>query len=121
MQVVAQPANGAKTMSPSFEKALMTLSSNFKFVHFTGTTRFIQWKQIVSNFDNSISILTNGIFHSQTVRQRLTKYWNRHVYEFVLWYNVQEMDTVDQMEIVIAGMVGRWIMYNGEIASVDGR
>ena len=40
--------------------------------------------------------------------------------EFVVRHNVREMDSINRMEIIVAGMVGRRIMYKELVSGIDG-
>lgn len=44
------------------------------------------------------------------------KHLNRYVAEFVVRYNVRERDMINQMASVVAGMVGKRLMYRNLIA-----
>ena len=41
--------------------------------------------------------------------------------EFVVRRNIREEDAIDQMAIIVAGMVGRRIMYKDLVSGEDGR
>ncbi len=47
-----------------------------------------------------------GTFHSLSV-----KHLHRYVNEFVKRHNIRELDTIDQMKHIVAGMVGRRLLY----------
>ena len=49
--------------------------------------------------------------HKGTFHKISKKHLNRYVNEFVVRPNLREEDTINQMEIVVAGMIGRRIMY----------
>ena len=46
---------------------------------------------------------------------------NRYVNEFVVRHNIREEDTINQMEIIVAGMIGRRIMCKDLVSGEDGR
>ena len=52
-----------------------------------------------------------GVYHRMSA-----KHLQRYVNEFAGRQNVREMDTLAQMQHVVAGMVGRRIMYRDLIA-----
>ena len=52
-----------------------------------------------------------GIYHKLS-----PKHLQRYVSEFAGRHNVREMDTLAQMQHVVAGMVGRQLMYKDLIA-----
>ncbi len=39
--------------------------------------------------------------------QHLHRYFN----EFVCWHNLRNLETLNQMQRNVAGMIGRWLMY----------
>ncbi len=59
--------------------------------------------------------------HKGTYHKFSKKHLHRYVNEFVVRHNVREMDTIGQMEIIVAGMVGRRIMYKELVSGEDGR
>lgn len=59
--------------------------------------------------------------HKGTYHKISKKHLNRYVNEFVVRHNIREEDTINQMEIIVAGMVGRRIMYKDLVSGIDGR
>lgn len=49
--------------------------------------------------------------HKGTYHKISKKHLNRYVKEFVVRHNIQELDTVHPMEIIVAGMINRRIIY----------
>ena len=47
------------------------------------------------------------------------KHLHRYVKEFVVRHNTREKDTIDQMQIIVGGMIGRRIMYK-DLGSSEG-
>ena len=52
-----------------------------------------------------------GVYHKLS-----PKHLQRYVSEFAGRHNIREMDTLAQMQYVVAGMVGRRLMYKDLIA-----
>ena len=59
--------------------------------------------------------------HKGTLHKISKKHLYRYVNEFVVRHNVREEDTINQMEIIVAGMIGRRIMYKDLVSGEDGR
>ena len=53
----------------------------------------------------------HGVYH-----QMSEKHLQRYVQEFAGRHNIRELDTLDQIQHVVAGMVGRRLMYRDLIA-----
>ena len=49
--------------------------------------------------------------HKGTFHKISPKHLNRYVQEFAGKHNVREKDTIDQMESMVAGMVGKRLLY----------
>ena len=49
--------------------------------------------------------------HKGTFHRLSPKHLQRYVNEFAGWHNIRERDTIDQMTAVVAGLVGRRLMY----------
>ena len=59
--------------------------------------------------------------HKGTYHKISKKHLNRYVNEFVIRHNIREEDTIRQMEILVAGMIGRRVMYRDLVSGEDGR
>ena len=59
--------------------------------------------------------------HKGTYHKMSKKHLDRYVNEFVVRHNTREHDTIDQMNILVASMVGRQLMYDDLIGGIDGR
>ena len=66
----------------------------------------------VESFWSMLKRAHKGTFHRLSV-----KHLQRYVDEFVARHNVRELDTLDQMAHVAAGMIGRRLMYRDLVAS----
>lgn len=49
------------------------------------------------------------------------KHLRRYVNEFAGRHNIRDLDTIDQMAHVVAGMVGRRLLYRDLTADTSGR
>ena len=65
----------------------------------------------VESFWSMLKRAHKGTFHRLSV-----KHLQRYVDEFVVRHNVREMDTINQMAHVAAGMIGRRLMYRDLVA-----
>ena len=54
--------------------------------------------------------------HKGTFHKISPKHLDRYVQEFAAKHNIRECDTIDQMQSVIAGMVGKRLMYRELVA-----
>ena len=59
--------------------------------------------------------------HKGTFHKISPKHLQRYVNEFSGRHGIREADTIDQMNAVIAGMVGRRLMYRDLVAGPSGR
>ena len=59
--------------------------------------------------------------HKGTYHKIRKKHLNRDVNEFVVRHNIRENDTIDQMQILVVGRIGRRIMYRDLVFDEDGR
>lgn len=70
----------------------------------------------VESFWSMLKMAHKGTYHKFS-----KKHLHRYVNEFVVRHNVREMGTIGQMEIIVAGMVGRRIMYKELVSGEEGR
>ena len=77
--------------------------------------RYLEGEKIhtngVESFWSMLKRAHKGTFHRLSV-----KHLQRYVDEFVARHNVREMDTINQMAHVAAGMIGRRLMYRDLVA-----
>ena len=59
--------------------------------------------------------------HKGTFHKISPKHLDRYVHEFAGKHNIRDKDTVDQMYSVVAGMVGRRLMYRDLVAGEPAR
>ena len=59
--------------------------------------------------------------HKGTYHKMSKKHLGRYVEEFAGRHNMRELDTIIQMEQVVAGMVGKRLKYKDLISGIDGR
>ena len=59
--------------------------------------------------------------HKGTFHKISKKHLYRYVNEFVVRHNIREENTINPMEIIVAGMIGRRIMYKDLVFGEDGR
>ncbi len=59
--------------------------------------------------------------HKGTYHKMNKKHLNRCVNEFLVRHNIREKATIDQLKVLVTGMVGRRIMYKDLVSGVDGR
>ena len=65
----------------------------------------------VESFWSMLKRAHKGVYHKLSA-----KHLQRYVAEFAGRYNIREMDTLEQMEHVVAGLVGRRLMYKDLIS-----
>ena len=49
------------------------------------------------------------------------KHLHRYIYEFAGRHNIRSLDTIDQMQSVVNGMLGKRLEYKNLVSGVDGR
>ena len=54
--------------------------------------------------------------HTGTFHKMSPKHLNRYVNEFAGKHNIRDADTIDQMQHVVAGLVGKRLMYRDLIS-----
>ena len=67
--------------------------------------------QGIESFWATLKRTHKGVYHQFSV-----KHLDRYVTEFAGRHNVRDEDTIDQMRNVVAGMVGKRLMYRDLIA-----
>ena len=55
--------------------------------------------------------------HKGTFHKISSKHLNRYVSEFAGKHNIRDRNTIDQMNAVVAGMIGKRLMYRELIAA----
>ena len=60
----------------------------------------------IESFWATLKRAHKGVYHAISV-----KHLQRHVSQFAGRHNVRDMDTLEQMQHVLAGMVGRRMLY----------
>ena len=58
--------------------------------------------------------------HKGTFHKMSPKHLNRYVQEFAGKHNIREADTASQMQVTVAGMVGRSLCYNKDLIADNG-
>ena len=54
--------------------------------------------------------------HKGTFHKLSAKHLQRYVNEFAVKHNIRELDTIDQMGLIVASLIGRRLLYSGLIA-----
>ena len=70
----------------------------------------------IESFWSMLKRAHKGTYHKMSV-----KHLGRYVQEFAGRHNIRELDTVDQMEVIAAAMVGKRLKYKELVSGVDGR
>ena len=87
--------------------------SNLPFRHKAITHSVAEWvngqthTNSIESFWSMLKRAHKGVFHKIS-----NKHLNRYVQEFVAKRNMREMDTLDQMEMTVARMIGRKLPYS---------
>ena len=77
---------------------------------------------------DGVKIHTNGVesfwsmlkrAHKGTFHRLSAKHLQRYVSEFAGRHNIRDMDTIDQMQDVVAGLIGRRLLYRDLVADSD--
>ena len=76
-----------------------------------------QWvnDMVHANGVESFWAMFKRTFHG-TYHHMSKKYLNRYVEQFAGKHNLRELDTIDQMQVVIAGVIGKRLLYKDLIA-----
>ena len=59
--------------------------------------------------------------HKGTFHKISKKHLHRYIYEFAGRHNIRSLDTIDQMQSVVNGMLGKRLEYKDLVSGVDGR
>ena len=79
-----------------------------------GIGEYVRQQTHVNGMKRFWNLLKRG--YQGTFRHLSAKHMNRYVVEFAARHYVHESDTIDQMASVVAGMVGKRLMYRDLIA-----
>lgn len=76
-----------------------------------------QWVNGMAHMNGveSLWAMFKRTFHG-TYHHMSKKHLNRYVEQFAGKHNLRELDTIDQMQVVIAGMIGKRLLYKDLIA-----
>ena len=80
---------------------------------------YVKEQAHINGIESFWSMLTRA--HKGTYPKISKKHLNRYVNEFLVRHNIRDEDTIRQMEIIVAGLVGRRVMYKDLVSGEDGR
>ncbi len=78
-----------------------------------GASEYVRQQAHVNGMGSFWSMLKRD--YQDAFHHLSAKHLNRYVAEFAVRRNVRESDTIDQMASVVAGIVGKRLMYRGLI------
>ena len=109
---------GSKVMTDDFRSYRELKNHYHQFVnHSVG--EYVDEQAHINGIESFWSMLKRA--HKGTYHKMSVKHLGRYVEEFPGRHNVRELDTIDQMERVVAGMIGKQLKYDNLVSGIDGR
>lgn len=114
MFILGQTAHGAKVYTDE-HKGYLGLPNHESINHSVG--KYVDGMAHTNGIESFWAMLKRG-YHG-TYHRMSAKHLGRYVNEFSGRHNVRSDDTIDQMSSVVAGMIGRRLMYRDLTAKPD--